>query len=726
MNQLWKLFPPRALMKLVLLLIAINALAIGLSNSIDGVQYSALIPVGIFGIFIGWIFTYSKWPRREVWSAILASGLLFIFIQTAMLWSPIFDLMRNLREAGIQLLLQVIYKTPADFSVLRTSFMVLMLKAGELVAHLVTWARTPSNEDPLVYEFIWDVPVFVLAAWSIWMLKRERNALIGLAPILALLGYVLYYTGSHSFPLQIAIFVVLLLMGITGWEMHTPKRQGTHSQEKAASDTRMALFLLSLGLAILAGMIPSVSAKELATGVKQTVQKARNREVPEALGLKAVSTNSSETYVTPTLPNQHLIGQGEPSTSRKVIFTAKTGELPPLPVHELREEEITIPRHYWRVITYDIYTGGGWATTLTESERYSADEYIFNNIPQGYRLLDQEIHKTEDTDTRLFWSGHLVLVDKPYETAWRTPPNTVDSTTDSFLSADMMGAITDAGPYHAQSFVPLASADQMRASPQTYPELIQQKYLALPKTVPDRVIDRARDLTANLTNTYDKAEALQTFLRTYPYTLDVPPPPPDRDVADYFLFDLKKGYCDYYATSMVVMARSIGLPARLVTGYASGTYVPTTATYIVHAAEAHSWPEIYFSGIGWVEFEPTASQPEITRPAQPEQEESLPETVLTKPKPEPKDVFNDLIATYGKPLLILATLIFVFLGWFVYRYFWLPRQFENPIAYIYGQLFKQGGKLAINSPVYETPSSFAKRLADRIQRTPHNGFTQKI
>src|SRR6266540_427118 len=127
MNQLWKLFPPRALMKFALLLIAINALAIGLSNSIDGVQYSALMPVGLFGIFIGWIFTYSKWRPREVWSPILVCGVLFIFIQTGMLWGPIFGVIRDLREAGIQLLIQIIYKTPADFSVLRASSMGLML-----------------------------------------------------------------------------------------------------------------------------------------------------------------------------------------------------------------------------------------------------------------------------------------------------------------------------------------------------------------------------------------------------------------------------------------------------------------------------------------------------------------------------------------------------------------------------------------------------------------------
>ena len=85
------------------------------------------------------------------------------------------------------------------------------------------------------------------------------------------------------------------------------------------------------------------------------------------------------------------------------------------------------------------------------------------------------------------------------------------------------------------------------------------------------MLDLAKELTANMANPYDKAKAIEAYLRTYPYSLDIKPPPPDRDVADYFLFDQKIGYCDYYATSMVVLSRAVGLPARLVIGYANGS-----------------------------------------------------------------------------------------------------------------------------------------------------------
>jgi hypothetical protein len=79
-------------------------------------------------------------------------------------------------------------------------------------------------------------------------------------------------------------------------------------------------------------------------------------------------------------------------------------------------------------------------------------------------------------------------------------------------------------------------------------------------------------------------------------------------VADYFLFQIKRGYCDYYATAMVVLARAAGLPARLATGYATGAYSAESGAFTVTEADAHSWPEVFFPGTGWVAFEPTASR----------------------------------------------------------------------------------------------------------------------
>jgi hypothetical protein len=83
---------------------------------------------------------------------------------------------------------------------------------------------------------------------------------------------------------------------------------------------------------------------------------------------------------------------------------------------------------------------------------------------------------------------------------------------------------------------------------------------------------------------------------------------------DWFLFDLRQGFCNYYASSEVILLRSLGIPARLAVGYAEGERQPRSNTYLVRQRDAHAWPEVYFPGIGWIEFEPTASQDPLSRP----------------------------------------------------------------------------------------------------------------
>jgi len=152
-------------------------------------------------------------------------------------------------------------------------------------------------------------------------------------------------------------------------------------------------------------------------------------------------------------------------------------------------------------------------------------------------------------------------------------------------------------------------------------------YLQLPDSLPERVRDLAAEQTAGLTNDYDRAKQLEQYLKTtFPYTntpdLSKQSDRANGDIVDAFLFEIQEGYCDYFSTSFVVMARSIGLPARWVKGYTAGydraavererfggpeEPDPTGAgTYTVRNADAHSWAEVYFEGYGWIPFEPTS------------------------------------------------------------------------------------------------------------------------
>lgn len=129
---------------------------------------------------------------------------------------------------------------------------------------------------------------------------------------------------------------------------------------------------------------------------------------------------------------------------------------------------------------------------------------------------------------------------------------------------------------------------------------------SLPGTVPARVRDLAREITRNQPNSLARAQAIAQYLKTrYTYTLDVPPFPPGADVADAFLFEYRRGYCEHFATAMTVLCRAAGIPARYVTGYLPGTYNPFTGYYEVKCSDAHAWVEAMIDPVGWISFDPT-------------------------------------------------------------------------------------------------------------------------
>ncbi|WP_442603651.1 DUF4129 domain-containing transglutaminase family protein [Paenibacillus sp. KN14-4R] len=153
-------------------------------------------------------------------------------------------------------------------------------------------------------------------------------------------------------------------------------------------------------------------------------------------------------------------------------------------------------------------------------------------------------------------------------------------------------------------------------------------YLSLPKELPDRVKKLAESLANQASNPYDKVKNIERYLaEKYKYTStpDMKKGKSD-DFVDQFLFETQEGYCDYFSTAMVVMARSIGMPARWVKGFTSGVsersdlqesirsrsamQSPTDPngeeTYVIRNADAHSWAEVYFPGWGWIPFEATA------------------------------------------------------------------------------------------------------------------------
>jgi hypothetical protein len=134
------------------------------------------------------------------------------------------------------------------------------------------------------------------------------------------------------------------------------------------------------------------------------------------------------------------------------------------------------------------------------------------------------------------------------------------------------------------------------------------RYTQLPPTGLERTSGLAARLTEGTTNPYDAVLRMNEYLKkTYPYDLSIPPQGEDMDAVEYFLFEQRRGYCEQFSSSLAVMARSQGIPARVATGYAPGEYNPFTGLYEVKASDAHAWVEVYFPQYGWTTFDPTPS-----------------------------------------------------------------------------------------------------------------------
>jgi len=297
-------------------------------------------------------------------------------------------------------------------------------------------------------------------------------------------------------------------------------------------------------------------------------------------------------------------GVSGPSRLRGVSFSdsIRLGQAPNLGDRVIMTVEAP-SGHFWRAVAYDFYTGAGWRTT--ESDK--ADKIALPTTDR--EKFDARFDIIVPHSNILFGANEPQKVDVPYQ--FYTGADKTYST-----SLHALNRSQAAGTYTVTSLVSTADKQTLRKVAATYPDYIKSKYLQLPSTLPARVKALAHQIMDNIPNAYDRAETLETFLRSPPYSYSpqVKATPPGKDPVDYFLFDLKQDFCEYFASAMVVMLREVGVPARLVEGFTTGTFDTASNAFVVKEQDAHAWVEAYFPQYGWIEFEPTPSQPPFPRP----------------------------------------------------------------------------------------------------------------
>ncbi len=700
-----------------LLLVVLGSVAMGLADEIRGLDDLLMLTVAVTGMLIGW--GLAALPLRGWMASILASilGFVGVFLRVGRLGGELVVLLQTLAGLAWNVfrwllsssdLYDLLGSPWPDWMPVVLALTELWAGVGTLLARVRDWvlalAAGESAFDPAAVALVWSLILWAVSAWAGWMVRRRDWPLRGVAPAGALLVATFSYVGGELSFLLVLLGAVLLLLAASAYDVCVRRWQATGIDfAELGSDIALAVIPLSLVLVIVAALAPSLSVQDVIEFVHRLgdEQTDGSRTFAGSLGMEPRPGREQWTVFDEMrnvgLPRRHLLGSG-PELSEQVVMVISTGDLPPGIMKAIMAE--SPPRYYWRGVTYDRYVRYGWLTGETETVEYEAAKAVITSTLTTQRTVRQKVQVVGDLGGLLHVAGKLAAVDQDYSVAWRS-------------HGDAFGAIVEAATYRADSLVPIVSEEQLRSAGSDYPEWVQSRYLALPDTIPERVLSLARDLTATEPTPYDRARAIEDHLRAISYTLDVPTPPRDRDVVDYFLFDLQKGYCDYYATAMVVLARAAGLPARYVAGYATGSYDPVEARYIVTEADAHAWVEVYFPGYEWVEFEPTGGFPPIRRSAE--------ETALYE-WPEPEGALEPAIAwwdvsawpwlgvTSGLALLALVGVV-----WRAADGWWLRHL--KPVAAmttLYRRLQRHGRWLAVPMQAGDTPYEFATSFAGRL------------
>ncbi|MFZ5822800.1 MAG: transglutaminase TgpA family protein [Bacillota bacterium] len=343
---------------------------------------------------------------------------------------------------------------------------------------------------------------------------------------------------------------------------------------------------------------------------------------------------------------------------------------------------------YLRGATFLTYTGRSWEAGESQQVSIPTD----GTLPTSYAPDVLREYLTVRVTPALSFGRTIFNVLEPMRVEDLKSEYEADADGNLFAERSIARNTT----YKVTARLPLYSAEQVRLLSSFAPEQYYENYLQLPENLPRRVRDMTRSIARTAEHPYDKAVAIESYLRSMQYELNAPEAPAGRDFVDFFLFDLREGYCVYYATAMTVMLRDLGIPSRLVEGFA----VPASAeytedakgarTYSVLNSQAHAWVEAYFPGYGWVTFDPTprADLPVIGRDTPAPDPSAIQPTSPTNETPEdpgnlnPQDLAdpNALeggnaigpVTTREWPWFLTPLLIMLALGAAAYQY--LSRQ----------------------------------------------------
>ena len=670
-----------------------------------------LWPIVLAALLIGWVS--ARWPAWLGLPLGILSGAGYVFLECG----EVLPYVRSLDpvSASIDLAWQLAggpvahVLPPGDLS-LPDYFRQSALNAGLFCYRLSSWLQSAvggrTSTDNAIFVACLGIIAWLIALWASWCVYRLQHAALAVLPAgVALVAVSVNTRGGFSEIIVFSFAALLLGLRVNLRRMRVLwDRRGIDYAEDVEWQLAFLALLAVACLTFLAAMIPSATTNPASEsfwtafrGPWSQVEATVNRVFA---GVQRTNVGSSASG------GQVVLGGSIETAGTNVVFLLRTDEPPPLPsqlLGHLPAGEMPPPsKHYVRALTFDSYGGLQWRRQEGTKTQRAANELVTlgaDTLP-GKRV-EQSLEIVAPRSPTVLGMNEPISVDAPYQVEG-------DEEDITALSLDRIRS-----RYRVVSIVPQPTQRQLREAGTNYPRWVQ-RYLALPD-LPRRVIDLARELTGQAPTAYDQAEAIQNYLRRMNYSAEVVPPPEGRDAVDYFLFDGKKGYCDYFASAMVVMLRSRGVPARLATGYALGEYDEEQHAYVARERDSHSWPEVYFPGIGWVEFEPTPSNPVIIRPED-ERDALLPVPNLEDipaSQPQASPSWQLQFPVWWLSPLGFATLI---LGVYQFLAWQSSRLSAGEYARrVYAQLCLYAGWLGVRRRPNQTPYEYGRELERRLR-----------
>jgi len=467
------------------------------------------------------------------------------------------------------------------------------------------WSRITdgsASTDPAFYLYLICLLMWVTGGWLSWCVLRWRKPMLGLIPGAAAFATNLlnYPADQNGYTLAILVLTLALLL----WTNYTASiANATRARVKMTGDARWDFWESGLvamaALIVLAIMLPPLSTVDRTTEMESRAF-------------------SSWAQLQQQLSHPTSLGNG-PSVGGKTGFSTEVKLSGPLTkthniVFTYTYTASSGPR-YFRGVNETETAGGEW--------RYPNQVHLQariskNTIPpyaEDYLQLALTAFSVKMISPPIGYSDILFYPGTLYRTDRESVANQVILPPDNSLTTiDRLSSVSppvSTGTYNITVEYSSATDAELQAAGTAYPDWLAS-YASLPASgyriaaVLDRIHKLALQVTAGAATPYDKAKAIEKYLRgNYVYTLTPPQTPAGVDPLDYFLFNSKQGYCEFFASAMGDMLRSLGIPTRLVNGFGPGLFDTTTNASVVRGEDAHTWVESYFPGYGWIPFEPT-------------------------------------------------------------------------------------------------------------------------